>query len=55
MKVKVSGTCSIFVLGIDMNCPLCGKLVRSGETPHGCVREEPKKLRPPRKKKPQSI
>jgi hypothetical protein len=35
MKVKMSGTCHIFVEGMEMNCPLCGSLVKSGET-HDC-------------------
>jgi len=36
MKVKVSyGQCSMYVLGMDMNCPLCGVLVKSGEN-HKC-------------------
>jgi hypothetical protein len=35
-KVNVSyETCSIQVLGIDMNCPLCGELVKSGSI-HQC-------------------
>jgi hypothetical protein len=36
MKTKVSyANCSIFVVGMDMDCPLCGALVRSGEH-HNC-------------------
>jgi len=27
--------CSLFVVGVDMNCPLCGARVRSGER-HEC-------------------
>jgi hypothetical protein len=41
-KVKVKwGTCSMFVEGMEMNCPLCGTLVKSGET-HNCGTPEPK-------------
>jgi hypothetical protein len=41
-KVKVKrGTCSMFVEGMDMNCPLCGTLVKSGES-HTCGTLEPK-------------
>lgn len=42
------GKCSIFVLGMDMNCPLCKTLVLSGES-HQCEQHEPKKL--PKKRK----
>lgn len=61
MKVKLTvtsatvtyGECSIFVQGIEMNCPLCGVLVKSG-THHPCTKpeisgDEAKKL--PRKRK----
>jgi hypothetical protein len=42
VKAKVRwGTCSMFVEGIDMNCPLCGKLVESGKT-HYCETAPPK-------------
>lgn len=40
IKVKW-GTCSMFVHGMDMNCPLCGELVKSGET-HKCETPQPK-------------
>lgn len=29
------GRCKIYVQGLDMNCPLCGVLVKSGER-HTC-------------------
>jgi hypothetical protein len=36
MKVNVNaGRCEIYVQGMDMKCPLCGVLVRSGEQ-HEC-------------------
>jgi hypothetical protein len=41
-KVRVSGHCQMFVEGMNMTCPLCGVLVKSGET-HECSKEEPKK------------
>ena len=45
MATKINyGKCEIEVIGMDMNCPLCGTLVKSGET-HACERGEPKKLR----------
>jgi hypothetical protein len=45
IKTKVSyGACSVFVQGMDMNCPLCGVLVKSGET-HKCETKQPKKLK----------
>jgi hypothetical protein len=34
LKVKV-GTCSMHVVEMEMKCPLCGVLVRSGES-HAC-------------------
>ena len=52
MKVKVNyGKCSMYVLGMDMNCPLCGEQVLSGMT-HMCEKPEPKQLaaKPKRKK-----
>jgi hypothetical protein len=33
--------CKLSVLGIDMNCPMCGALVKSGET-HQCSNPKPK-------------
>lgn len=48
MKVKVkvgSASCSFFVQGMDMNCPLCGVLVLSGER-HECSRPESQKVSP---------
>ena len=48
---KISyGHCCVSVLGMDMNCPLCGTLVKSGER-HECVREEPKPVKKIRKRK----
>lgn len=48
MKTTVSyGKCSLFVLGIEMNCPMCGVLVESGQH-HEC---EKKELPKPRKTK----
>lgn len=44
-KVKVTGNCSIYVLGMEMNCPLCGTLVQSGEN-HACQKAEPVKPKP---------
>lgn len=42
MKAKIKyGTFSLFVVGLEMNCPLCGTLVKSGET-HKCGTPEPK-------------
>jgi hypothetical protein len=38
----VNGSCSVFVQGMEMNCPLCRVLVRSGEH-HECKRETAKK------------
>jgi hypothetical protein len=41
INVKVSAShCSLFVQGMDMNCPLCGTLVKSGER-HECSKPEP--------------
>lgn len=49
MKVSVNyGKCSIFVQGMDMNCPLCKALVRSGES-HECAQGGSAKS--PRKKR----
>ena len=48
MSVKSSvnyGKCSVFVLGMEMNCPMCGVLVKSGEQ-HQCSRPELKTLTP---------
>jgi uncharacterized C2H2 Zn-finger protein len=43
VKVKVKwGTCSMFVDGLDMNCPLCGTLIKSGEKTHYCETPRPK-------------
>jgi hypothetical protein len=39
MKAKVSyGHCSLYVFGMEMNCPMCGVLVKSGEQ-HSCSSE----------------
>jgi hypothetical protein len=36
MKVSViAGSCEMYVYGLDMRCPLCKTLVRSGER-HSC-------------------
>lgn len=44
-KINVSyGKCSMFVQGMEMNCPLCGVLVKSGDK-HECEKTEPKKLK----------
>jgi len=43
VKVKISGSCSMYVLGMDMNCPMCGKLVQSGQN-HQCERKEIQKF-----------
>jgi hypothetical protein len=34
-KAKVTGECFVYVEGMNMNCPLCGVIVRSGER-HSC-------------------
>lgn len=40
MKTKLSyAVCSITVQGLDMNCPLCGVLVESGNS-HQCSKPE---------------
>ena len=45
MKMKISyGKCSMFVQGLDMNCPLCGALVESGQR-HECEKAEPQPKR----------
>lgn len=45
IKTKINyGKCSIVVQGMEMNCPLCGTLVKSGET-HECENRQPKKLK----------
>lgn len=36
--------CSLYVLGMDLKCPLCGSLVKSGET-HRCSSKPTKKKR----------
>jgi hypothetical protein len=44
VKTKISyGKCTMFVQGMDMNCPMCGVLVKSGEQ-HACEQPKPKKL-----------
>jgi hypothetical protein len=41
VKTKVSyESCSMFVQGLEMNCPLCGVLVKSGER-HMCEQQKP--------------
>jgi hypothetical protein len=37
------GQCTVVVEGMDMACPLCSTLVRSGEQ-HFCKTEEPPKV-----------
>ena len=50
MKISMSGSCQMAVIGMDMNCPLCKTLVKSGES-HQCEIVPPKKLlAKPRKK-----
>ena len=40
MKTKISyALCSIFVEGLEMKCPLCGVLVKSGVS-HECSKPE---------------
>ena len=41
MAITSYGKCSMTVLGLDMNCPLCGVLVKSGES-HDCEKSKPK-------------
>lgn len=36
------GGCEMFLLGLDLNCPNCGVLVKSGEH-HSCKQAKPKK------------
>jgi hypothetical protein len=46
MKITASyGHCTLFVQGLDMNCPLCKVLVRSGEH-HECQGDDAPKKRP---------
>lgn len=41
MKIAITvGKCHMFVLGMDLVCPLCKVLVRSG-TQHECQIQEP--------------
>ncbi len=48
MKTKTNySECSIFVLGINMSCPLCGELVESGYR-HRCEAPEPVKAKKPK-------
>lgn len=51
MKMSVSyGSCYISVIGMEMTCPFCKVVVKSGES-HECSPVEPKKLAAkPRKK-----
>jgi hypothetical protein len=43
MKAKLSyATCSLFVVGLEMDCPLCGLLVKSGQR-HTCEKPDPDK------------
>lgn len=40
MKTRVSyAHCQMFVEGLDMNCPLCGLFVKSGQR-HECSKPE---------------
>lgn len=51
-KVSVSyANCSLFVVGLDMNCPLCKVLVKSGDH-HACTKPEiePSKIRKPKRR-----
>lgn len=34
--MTTTGSCQMFVSGLEMNCPLCNTLVKSGET-HSCT------------------
>jgi len=43
VKVKIAGSCTLYVYGLDMNCPMCGTLVKSGEN-HACQKQEPKQI-----------
>ena len=46
MKTKVNyGKCEMFIEGLDMACPLCEVLVKSGEH-HECSTEEQKPAKP---------
>jgi hypothetical protein len=40
----VTGTCSVYVEGMEMHCPLCRVLVRSGEH-HECQKPAKKEAR----------
>lgn len=51
-KINISvAHCQMYVEGMDMNCPLCGALVRSGEN-HECggAKKELPAVRVPKKK-----
>ncbi len=54
MKKQINyAECSMFVLGLDMDCPLCGVKVESGQK-HRCESPEPttkKPVKPKRKAK----
>ena len=43
-KTVTYGRCEMFVEGLDMECPLCKKLVKSGER-HECERTRPRRRR----------
>ncbi len=50
-KVKIAGTCSIYVEGFETDCPFCRALIRSGEE-HRCYIAEahPKAKMVPKKR-----
>lgn len=54
MAIKISGSCSMAVIGLDMNCPLCKTLVRSGEA-HQCKIVPPKALPNKSRKRVESV
>jgi hypothetical protein len=43
------GKCAVWVEGMEMKCPLCGTLVRSGEN-HACKVEQPARRQPRRQR-----
>ncbi len=50
LKTKVNyAECTMFVVGLDMDCPLCGVKVKSGESHQCASKPEPRKVKPKRK------
>jgi hypothetical protein len=43
VEIRRGAECYVQVEGMDMRCPLCATLVRSGEQ-HSCKTEEPPKV-----------